>query len=222
MTESIGEGFTAILKFGFTEIFSRERNYHTLSRAVGFCAEEAEKACAGRPVACTAGCPHCCVLNVAALLPEAAVIARRLRDRLGDNAGTISTRLASHSSWVRWMDDDERIARKAFCPFLDDAGRCSIHPVRPLACRGVVSLDSAECRKAFSPIITDDERSVPTDLLRREIFGAAFAAFAETLGEQGIDNRSIELGTGVMAFLNEPGYLEELLSGSQLPRHLWG
>jgi hypothetical protein len=120
------------------------------------------------------------------------------------------------------MDDDERIIREAFCPFLDETASCSIHPVRPLACRGVVSLDSAKCREAFSPLITDDERSVPSDLLRRAVFDEAFAVFARALDQQGIDARSIELGTGVQALLTESTYLDELLSGRNLPRNLWG
>lgn len=217
------EEFAHNLSTRITELLSVQGNFETLSRAVALCSEEAEKVCAGRQAACFAGCPHCCVLNVAALLPETAVIAVWLKERLSsDEINDLSAKLATHNSWTRWMEDDERITRKAFCPFLDETGRCSIHPVRPLACRGVVSLDSAKCREAFSPVISDDERSILSDLLRRGVFDEAFAVFAGALNQQGIDDRSIELGTGVLAFLTEPAYLARMLSGCRLPRDLWG
>lgn len=216
------EEFAHHLSSRITGLLSAQGNFETLSLAVALCSEEAEKVCTGRQAACSAGCPHCCVLNVAALLPEAAVIAVWLKEQLGSaEIGNLRKQLTTHISWTRWMEDDERITRRAYCPFLDGSASCSIHPVRPLACRGVVSLDSAKCREAFSPLITDDVRSVPSDLLRRAVFDETFAVFAGALDQKGIDSRSIELGTGVQAFLGEPEYLDLLLSGRQLPRDLW-
>lgn len=217
------EEFSHRLSAQITPLLSVPGDFETLSRAVSLCCEEAERACSGRPAACFAGCPHCCVLNVAALLPEAAVIAAWLNERLSRNEiGILSGLLDSHASWSRWMDDDERISRTAYCPFLDKDACCSIHPVRPLACRGVVSLDSSRCREAFTPVISDDERGVPSDLLRRAVFDEAFATLAHGLKQCGMDDKSIELGTGVLAFLVEPECMEGLLAGRKLPRKLWG
>src|SRR5512133_3272887 len=42
-----------------------------LVQGLTLCADTAERHCAGREMACTRGCPHCCVLNVSVLLPEA-------------------------------------------------------------------------------------------------------------------------------------------------------
>ena len=215
--------FGSILKAKVEELLSAGGDVDTLFRAAALCAESAEEACHGRAAACAAGCPHCCVLNVAALLPEAAVIASWVRNQFSQQEMvSLISRLTSHNSWARWMDDEERIARMAFCPFLDEAARCSVHPVRPLACRSVISLDSARCREAFTPIISDEERSVPSDLMRRAVFDAAFAAFAQALKQCGMDDRSIEIGTGVLAFLAEPELIEGLLSGKRAPRELWG
>ena len=162
------------------------------------------------------------MLNVAVLLPEGMVIADWLRERLPPAAlAELRKRLAYHRSWGRWMDDEERIARQEACPLLDDAGSCSIYPVRPLACRGVASLDRTSCREAFNPIISDQERLVPADLLRRAAFDAAFTALAQALRHHGLDDRSIELGAGVLAFLERSDCRELLLSGARLPRELW-
>jgi Fe-S-cluster containining protein len=194
-----------------------------LARVVAECAAAAEAACCDRPMACAAGCPHCCVLNVAILLPEAMVITEWLRANLSPASfAVVPGRLAPHNSWARWMDDEERIARRTACPLLDSAGSCSVHPVRPLACRGVASLDRESCREAFNPIISDQERLVPADLLRRAAFDAAFKALALALRYHGLDDRSIELGCGVLAFLERSGYRESFLAGGRLPRELWG
>ena len=193
-----------------------------LARIVALAVTAAEAACAGREAACGAGCPHCCVLNVAVLLPEASVIAGWLQARQSaEELAALDARLAAHSGWGRWMDDEERIIRQAECPFLDGEGSCAIHPVRPLACRGVASLDRKSCRQAFSPIISDDDRLVPADLLRRAVFDTAFSALGTALRQCGLDDRSIEVGVGVRAFLKDPACGELLAAGKRLPGELW-
>jgi len=194
-----------------------------LSRAVAHAAAAAEAVCRNRPMACAAGCPHCCVLNVAVLLPEGLAIAAMLQAQLAPAAlDSLRQRLATHSSWVRWMDDEERTARTAYCPLLDAAGRCTVHPVRPLSCRGIASLDSSCCREAFNPVISDQERLVPADLLRRMVYDEAFRALARALRSSGLSDRSIDLVEGLRAFLERPGCRELYLSGGELPGELWG
>jgi len=194
-----------------------------LSQAVAHAGAAAEAVCLDRPMACAAGCPHCCVLNVAVLLPEGLAIADMLQAQLAPAAlDRLRQRLAIHSSWVRWMDDEERTARTAYCPLLDSAGRCAVHPVRPLACRGVAALDSSSCREAFNPIISDQARLVPADLLRRMVYDEAFRALARALKSNGLEDRSIDLVEGIRAFLERPGCRELYLSGVELPGELWG
>lgn len=217
------ESFTVALMERLAAVLQGGRAIAVLAHAVRTGADTAEQACGGRPLACSSGCPHCCVLNVAILQPEGLVIADWLRERLmPEEFEELRTRLAVHSNWGRWMDDEERIARQAVCPFLDEAGSCSIHPVRPLACRGIASLDRDCCAAAFDPIINEHDRTVPADLLRRAAYDAAFTALALALRQQGYDDRSIELGAGVLAFLEHPEYGEQLLCGQPLPRSLWG
>jgi Fe-S-cluster containining protein len=194
-----------------------------LAETLVHCAAAAEAHCSGRPMACGRGCPHCCVLNVSVLLPEAMLIAERITQQwAGPDQADLLQRLRYHSSWVRWMDDDERISRRATCPLLDANGDCSIHPHRPLTCRGVASLDCESCRQAFDPIISDQDRSVPADLQRRSAYDAAFIAMAGALRHHGLDDRSIELGTGIRAFAEAPELRTLFLSGGRLPRELWG
>lgn len=195
-----------------------------LMQALALCGDRAETHCTGRELACTRGCRHCCVLNVSVLLPEAMRIAETIRTEWPAPAwSALQKRLESHSNRERWMDDEERVMRSAFCPLLDTWGACSIHPVRPLACRGVASLDSSCCRRAFDPIIDDEcVRSVPADLMRREAYDQAFMALGRTLANHGLDDRSIELGVGILMFAQNPGLKTLYVSGVRLSDELWG
>ncbi|ACH39859.1 hypothetical protein Gbem_2855 [Citrifermentans bemidjiense Bem] len=216
------ERFAAALREKLQETLGREPSLLSLNEALTACSAAAEKVCAGRPMACAPGCPSCCVLNVAVLLPEAILIAMRLRKTLPPSElSHLQRTLSAHRSWTRWMDDEERIIKRAVCPFLDSYGSCCIHEVRPLACRGAASLDADCCRKAFSPIITDDPRLVPADLLRQAAYDEAFSTLGKALKSSGLDDRSIELGTGVLAFLEEPEYLELFSGRGRLPDSLW-
>lgn len=194
----------------------------SLARAVSECAAAVDAVTCKRPIACTAGCPHCCVLNVAILLPEAMVIADWLLARLAPSElNAVCERISEHCRRVCWVDDDERITKQIACPLLDADGNCSIHPVRPLVCRAVASLDRASCLEAFDPIVTDEERVVSADLLRQTVYDEAFMALARVVCHSGFDDRSIELGKGVLAFLEHAGLRERLLSGERLPAELW-
>lgn len=188
-----------------------------LMQALALCVDRAEALCAGREMACARGCRHCCVLNVSILLPEAMRIEETIRTEWSASAwNALQKRLENHSNRERWMDDEERVMRGAFCPLLDAEGACSIHPVRPLACRGVASLDSSCCRSAFDPIIDDEcVRSVPADLMRRDTYDQVFMALGRALASHGLDDRSIELGVGILAFAQKPDLRILYMSGGR-------
>lgn len=194
-----------------------------LAQALALCAERAETGCAGREMACGRGCRHCCVLNVSVLLPEAMQIADTIRSQWSGAAwSTLQKRLELHRNRERWMLDEERVMRGAFCPLLDTDGACSIHPVRPLACRGVASLDSSCCRSAFNPIVDDDcDRTVPADLVRRAAYDQAFMSLGSALANHGLDDRSIELGTGILLFAQNTGFKALYISGGRLSPEHW-
>ena len=196
--ERFGSGLTASLVGALADV----RDAVSLVRAVTMCATAAEAVCCERPMACAAGCPHCCVLNVAILLPEGMIIADWLRKQLPPSAlDSLRGRLSDHCRRVRWMGDDERITKQVACPLLDAAEQCIIHPVRPLVCRAVASLNRTSCREAFNPAVSDEGRLVSADMLRQSVFDEAFMALARAVRHHGLEDRSIELGNGVLAFL---------------------
>ena len=184
--------------------------------------ETEAKALGERPVACRAGCPHCCVLNVTVLLPEAAAIAAWLDERLSPaEVAALVARLDRQRRLVRWMEDGERIRRQFRCPFLDSGGNCTIHPVRPLTCRGVTSLDRELCREALDPAEPDREAAVPMDMVNKLVMEEAFCAMGRALAVSGREPRGIELSAGVLAFLTRPELVGLLLDGGRFPQELW-
>lgn len=202
---------------------ARDGNGLVLALAALTAAAE-EQAEAGRmpQTACRAGCPHCCVLNVTVLLPEASAIATRLAGMLPDKelAGLIG-RLDYQRMRVRWMEDGERVRRQIDCPFLDGEGSCSIHPFRPFMCRGITSLDSGLCRESLDPTELDVPRTVPMDMARKSVMDDAFCALARAAEQRGMDGRGIELAAGVGAFLSRPELSGLLLAGGSLPDWPW-
>jgi Fe-S-cluster containining protein len=96
-------------------------------------------------VACKAGCAHCCHVVVAVTAPEALTILDYLKRTLAPAAlAQLTQRIAEFRQRTRALSSSERFSPEYPCVFLE-AGRCSIYEVRPLACRGMNSLDSAEC-----------------------------------------------------------------------------
>jgi Fe-S-cluster containining protein len=96
-------------------------------------------------VACKAGCDHCCYQSVGVTPPEALAIRDHLRQTLpAADLATVAAHVADRNQRTRGLSSDERFSPEHPCPFLSE-GRCSIYEVRPLACRGMNSLDAGEC-----------------------------------------------------------------------------
>ncbi len=171
------------------------------------------------PAACGPGCAACCTVNVATLALEGAVAAGHLRAALAPaRAAALAAALAAFHDRVRWLEDGERIASRARCPLLDAAGRCTIHPVRPLACRSVSSLDAADCRRVMAAgADEEDGRVVRMDLLQRALYLEALAAAGEAVARRGLDARCRDVTGMVALFLADPALAPAFLAGQRLP-----
>ncbi|HET8539943.1 MAG TPA: YkgJ family cysteine cluster protein [Anaeromyxobacter sp.] len=169
--------------------------------------------------ACRAGCASCCRVNVGTLAIEGAAVAARLRSG-ADGARRRAAELLAFHDRVRWLEDRERAAEDLRCPFLDAEARCAIHPVRPLACRGLTSLDAADCARALSGETPDDDGEaglVRMDLLQKALHDEARAALAEVLAARGLDARCRDVSGMTAAFLADPGLAAAFLSGARVP-----
>jgi Fe-S-cluster containining protein len=96
-------------------------------------------------VACRAGCDHCCHQVVGVTVPEALAILDHLaRTWTSADRARLTERVSLLHERAQGVSSVERFSPNHPCVFLD-GGRCSIYEVRPLACRGMNSLDAAEC-----------------------------------------------------------------------------
>ena len=96
-------------------------------------------------VACRAGCDHCCYQAVGVTAPEALAILDHLKStRSSGELAAVAARVSARHDETRGLSSQERFSPDHPCPFLE-AGQCSIYEARPLACRGMNSLDAGEC-----------------------------------------------------------------------------
>lgn len=97
-------------------------------------------------VACQAGCDHCCHQAVGVTAPEAIAVFDHLqRTRSAAELAELARRVADLYERTRGLSSSERFSPEHPCPLLD-AGQCSVYEARPLACRGMNSLDAQECQ----------------------------------------------------------------------------
>lgn len=182
--------------------------------------EELARRTDGAPApACGAGCASCCCVNVAMLPVEGAVVAAHLRDVLSEEeARQLAGRLHAFHGRVRWLEDRHRFAERLVCPFVDGQGRCVIHPVRPLACRSLTSLDAADCRRAVAG--REEEEDAPlvrVDLLHKALHDEALVALAGALAARGLDARCRDVSGMTAAFLADPALADDFLGGRRVP-----
>jgi hypothetical protein len=201
-----------------------ERDLAALLDAVWAAIEEERArvpAADGPRPACKAGCATCCRVNVGTLAIEGAAVAARLRSKWrASDAPAIAGRLLAFHDRVRWLEDRERAAERLLCPFLGADARCAIHAVRPLACRGLSSLDAADCARALSGREPDDDEEpglVRMDLLQKALHDEALSALAEALAARSLDARFRDVSGMTAAFLGDPGLAAAFLAGARVP-----
>jgi Fe-S-cluster containining protein len=171
------------------------------------------------PPACGPGCATCCTINVGTLALEGAAAAAFLRAELppGEAERRAGALLEFHAQ-VRWLDDGERIRCSIACPFLDARRACSIHPVRPLACRAVSSLDAGDCRRALDERCDDEAGGLVTmDLLQRALYEVALDTLAGSLAARGLDARRRDVSGMAGAFLADPALAAAFAAGARVP-----
>lgn len=171
------------------------------------------------PAACGPGCAGCCTVNVGTSALEGAVAAAWLRERLAAaDRAPLAARLLAFHEYVRWLEDHQRVAERLACPLLDPAGRCTIHPVRPLACRSVSSLDAGDCAAALAGSSEGEgEPLVRMDVAQQALYQEAFAALGAALARRGLDARTRDVSGMVGVFLDDATLLTPVLGGAQVP-----
>lgn len=102
--------------------------------------------------ACRRGCGWCCHQPVFVSAPEAVVIANHLRaSRTRAALVDLCARLRVLVAQRQALGDRESARASAVrCAFLDDEQACSIHALRPVACRGHLSASAEACAERYA------------------------------------------------------------------------
>jgi Fe-S-cluster containining protein len=154
----------------------------------------------GPLLACAAGCSFCCHVHVETTAPELLAIAGFVRRTLAPHALTsLRERLTQRVAVAGTLSDEARWAARVPCALLDEQGRCSVYPVRPLRCRAFHSCSAAACRAAFDGT-SDDEPLVNPTLARA--LGAVEAGYDDALVSAGGSAAGVRLESGLLALLS--------------------
>jgi Fe-S-cluster containining protein len=169
----------------------------------------------GAPIACRAGCSYCCHVRVDVLAHEAIALVRYLKSQIPEEqARAIAARVAANADRLATMTPDQHNAARVQCAFLV-SGRCSVYPVRPLACAGFHSLDVGKCERAYNDP-ADLTDPIPMVGEVKEIETATAAGVRQALRGLKLDDQPMELHTAVAALLREPGLIGRWRAGRSL------
>ncbi len=155
-------------------------------------------------IACHAGCDHCCVVNVSVSLVEGAMIVNYLEGLTPGDKDVVVKRLDRLWRRIRGLDDEERLALRSSCAFLDDNGWCCIYPVRPLYCRSVSSTDPEDCKKAVCCKLRGEFQSILMYRYQQQLYETIYQAFSEGLEHAHLDGRSFQLTAITRYLLTHP------------------
>ncbi|WP_305041666.1 YkgJ family cysteine cluster protein [Geoalkalibacter sp.] len=142
----------------------------------------------GVAVYCRRGCRKCCTLTVNATFVEALGIAQCLTPEQGAAVATHASRLSEIASAAKDFKEYLRTCRThlGFCPLLDADGACGIYPVRPFACRALLSTrDSDWCAVDFSCLHPAEKQAFMSGLDPSVVaFPTHYVAAAQDLGRE--------------------------------------
>lgn len=153
-------------------------------------------------LACAAGCGSCCMVNVSVLGPEAVNIARYLNGQFADEERqALLQSMKKMVNAICDVDEEERIAMRRSCVFLNDKGECTIYPVRPLLCRSITSTSATACRDALAMQALGEQLPVVMNLFQKNLFDVAYQGLAKAMEDNDMDTRGAELTAAVLQHL---------------------
>jgi hypothetical protein len=165
------------------------------------------------PVACKAGCSHCCHGFVAAMTPEVIYLSGRF-----DPARLPATRaaVAATNAQTRDKSHAEREKMAVPCALLEN-GLCSVYADRPLTCRTGISTRADLCLRAHREFSGEN---IPRPAIYITMRRAYYVAFAGALRRAGLVYKPYEFNAALDFALNNPGAEADWLAGKDVLKGL--
>ncbi len=168
-----------------------------------------------RPIACQAGCDHCCYNQVEVTPPEALVIGHFIERQFSrEERQRLLARLKNSLEVMAGKRKREiaRIREELPCPLLQ-VQKCSVYQVRPLVCRGMHSLDAGQCRRS---LLAGDLTSGDYYFQRHEMVQAIARGLQAGSRAAGCQSGSLDLARGLEDYFQEPDPLERWIRGESV------
>ena len=201
-----------------TEFLATDRGVPEAIALAGKTAELAtlliDRAAGAEHVDCRAGCAWCCTFTyIRTSAPEVLRIAAYLRDTLAPNAlAAVIQRLAHRTERLAAMREEQRPRARLACALLADQ-RCTIYPVRPLACQGMTSSSAAACEASYRAGWT---RPIPNGPRHLGITMDVRSGVSDGLAEAGLDAAGLDLTAALRIALETPDAGERWLAGEPI------
>jgi len=165
------------------------------------------------PIQCRAGCPWCCHIRVTASPPEILLILDFINEKLdAEEKAALRHKVANIDHFTRGRDGDTRARLRLPCPLLKDSS-CSVHPVRPLSCRGVVSTDATACIRSYESRM---EEPVPQHKYQYDAANRVGYGLHAGLLDAGFGLDDVELNAGLAIGMDEDRVGERWLAGEDV------
>jgi Fe-S-cluster containining protein len=164
-----------------------------------------DEACDASPFqdawACRPGCSACCFQSVPITPVEALAVADYLRDRLSpDQLESVRDLLRQNEQRYSQLSVQQRGYTRVRCAFLDAQGHCSIHPSRPLRCRGFHSFCATQCEL----VRAGETAAVPIDPQTNVAMRGVQSGMSAEVQKHHCDGDYYELHSAVLRSLDVP------------------
>ena len=165
--------------------------------------------------ACKAGCSACCHLAVAVTVPEALLIAARLREqRTAIEFAGLCEKIAATSARVSDLTIEARAEVRIPCALLGQDGACTVYHFRPIGCRGYTSFSKNACDAALAA--AEPGHDGPMDRVAWTASGAVTEGLTRALRELCVDPGHYEFHSAVLRAIETPAAEQRWARGEDL------
>ena len=171
---------------------------------------------ASSEIACKAGCPYCCSMQISITPPEAIVLGAHVIEHYDTGAKKDLLKKIDHNMRLTYRKtQDEKVAnwQRTPCIFLKE-GSCSVYAIRPFVCRSWHSLDVRQCIDAWRS--KDKEAEIDSLFHRNYVFGMVRKGVQKGCELVGRQWETQVVTSAVKSYLAHPNPLEGWLKGERV------
>ncbi len=171
---------------------------------------------ASSEIACKAGCPYCCSMQISITPPEAIVLGAHVVENYDTGALKDLLKKIDHNLHLTYQKtQDEKVENwhKTPCIFLKK-GSCSVYAIRPFVCRSWHSLDVRQCIDSWRS--KDKESEIDSLFHRNYVFGMVREGVQKGCEMLGLQWETQVVTSAVKSYLAHPNPLEGWLRGESV------